>query len=343
MSRYNLIVIGSGPGGYVAAIRAARLGLSTAIVERETLGGICLNWGCIPTKALLTSAHLLEEARRAAEFGLKIESVEPDFAAIIARSRKVAGEMEKGVGYLMKKNKITVVQGTARFQDRNKLIVSDAEGGQEKTLEADRFIIATGARARSLPGIEMDGEFVFGYREAMSLQTAPARLGIVGAGAIGVEFADFYASMGTRVTMFEYLPALLPVEDKEVSTTLERSFKKRGVGIHTGVQVQGAAPSELDGKKGVALSWKAGEEVKTEFFDAVLMATGIAANTENLGLENLGIRMVKDRVQVDERYQTSVSNIYAIGDCIPGPALAHVASMEGGARRRGDSSGRLPE
>ena len=325
MSKYNVTVIGSGPGGYSAAIRASQLGYNVAIVERENLGGICLNWGCIPSKSLLTSAHLLEEMKRASEFGLKAQGVEPDFPAVIQRSRGVANAMEKGVEYLMKKNKITVVTGEAKFKDRNRLEIT--ADGQTTELESEKFIIAVGARARSLPGIEMDGEMVFGYRKAMTLPEKPGSLCVVGAGAIGVEFSDFYASMGTKVTLLEYLPAVLPNEDAEVSKLLKRNFEKRGIEIHVGVKVQSATPN---GTNSVQVEWEDAKGAKQSAqFDKVLMATGVAANTEGLGLKNLGVRLEKDRVVVNDRYQTDVDNIYAIGDCIPGPALAHVASAEG--------------
>lgn len=325
MSRYHVVVIGAGPGGYVAAIRAAQLGYSVAIVEREKLGGICLNWGCIPTKSLLESAHRLEDMRRAAEFGLKINGdVSPDFDAVIARSRGIADEMSRGVEYLMKKNKLTVIYGSARFVDHFKIEVTNGEERSE--IEADRFIVATGARSRSLPGMQIDGKRIVGYREAMTQSKIPARLCVVGAGAIGVEFADFYASMGSEVTLLEAMPHVLPLEDEEVAKVLARSFQKRNIKILTGVRVQEAV---VNGETISVQYTDAKAEKQKADFDLVLSAAGVAANTDGLGLEELGVRMSRDRVVVNDHYQTSIANIYAIGDCIPGPALAHVASIEG--------------
>lgn len=325
MSRYHVVVIGSGPGGYVAAIRAAQLGYSTAIVERERLGGICLNWGCIPTKSLLESAHRLEDIRRASDFGLRVTGdVGPDFAAVIARSRGIAEDMSHGVEYLMKKNKITVIPGTARFLDNFKIEIKNGEERSE--VEADRFIIATGARPRSLPGLQIDGKKIIGYREAMTQTKIPARLCVVGAGAIGVEFADFYRSMGSDVTVLEALPHILPLEDEEVAKLLARSFQKRDIKVLTGVRVQEGV---VNGETVLVKYTDAQKQTQQAEFDLVLSAAGVAANTDNLGLEELGVRLSRDRVLVNDHYQTSIANIYAIGDCIPGPALAHVASIEG--------------
>ncbi|MEQ9362767.1 MAG: dihydrolipoyl dehydrogenase [Leptospirales bacterium] len=325
MSRYHVVVVGAGPGGYVAAIRAAQLGYSTAIVEREKLGGICLNWGCIPTKSLLESAHRLEDIRRAADFGLRVNGdVAPDFSAVIQRSRGIADEMSRGVEYLMKKNKLTVISGEARFIDNFKIEVAD--GDEKSEIEADRFIVATGARSRSLPGVPIDGKKIVGYREAMVQEKLPARLCIVGAGAIGVEFADFYASMGSDVTLLEAMPHVLPLEDEEVAKVLARSFQKREIKIQTGVRVQEAT---VNGETVTVKYTDAKSEGREAEFDLVLSAAGVAANTDGLGLEELGVRMSRDRVVVNDHYQTSIANIYAIGDCIPGPALAHVASIEG--------------
>ncbi|MCR9142441.1 MAG: dihydrolipoyl dehydrogenase [bacterium] len=326
MSRYHVVVIGAGPGGYVAAIRAAQLGYSTAIVERERLGGICLNWGCIPTKSLLESAHRLEDIRQASDFGLRISGeIAPDFQAVIQRSRGIADEMSRGVEYLMKKNKLTVISGEARFIDHFKIEVTNGEG-EKSEIEADRFIVATGARSRSLPGIPIDGKKIVGYREAMVQEKLPGRLCIVGAGAIGVEFADFYTSMGSEVTLLEAMPHILPLEDEEVAKVLARSFQKRNIKIQTGVRVQEA---QVDGDIVKVKYTDAKSEGQSAEFDLVLSAAGVAANTDGLGLEELGVRMSRDRVVVNDHYQTSIANIYAIGDCIPGPALAHVASIEG--------------
>lgn len=326
MSRYHVVVIGAGPGGYVAAIRAAQLGYSTAIVERERLGGVCLNWGCIPTKSLLESAHRLEDLRRASDFGLRVNGdVAPDFSAVIARSRGIADEMSRGVEYLMKKNKLAVLPGEARFIDNFKIEITQA-GGEKSEVEADRFIVATGARSRSLPGLQIDGKKIVGYREAMVQEKLPARLCIVGAGAIGVEFADFYASMGSEVTLLEAMPHILPLEDEEVAKVLARSFQKRNISVQSGVRVQSGT---VNGETVNIKYTDAKSEAREAEFDLVLSAAGVAANTDGLGLEEIGVRLSRDRVVVDDHYRTSIANIYAIGDCIPGPALAHVASIEG--------------
>lgn len=330
MSRFQVVVIGAGPGGYVAAIRASQLGFVTAVIEKENLGGICLNWGCIPTKALLSSAHLLEEIRRAAQFGIKTGAPEADFPAVIARSRQVASDMAKGVEFLMNKNKITVLRGTARFLSPSKLELTSQDGKSE--VEADRFIVATGARPKALPGVPMDGEFVFGYREAMSQKTLPQSLCVLGAGAIGVEFADFYASMGTRVTILEALDHILPVEDDETASIVARSFQKRGIEIHTSVRVSSAeiVADKFPAGKGVKVAWTSADgKTQSAVFEKMLSAAGVQANTEDLGLDKIGVRMQKDRIIVDDRYRTNIETVYAIGDCIPTPALAHVASMEG--------------
>lgn len=330
MSRYHVVVIGAGPGGYVAAIRAAQLGFQTAVIEKENLGGICLNWGCIPTKALLASAHLLEEIRRASSFGIEAPAPRADFPAVIARSREVAAGMAKGVDFLMNKNKITVIRGTARFTGPQKVEVKSTDSVTE--VSGDRFIVATGARPRALPGVPIDGEFVFGYREAMSQKALPQSLCVLGAGAIGVEFADFYTSMGTKVTVLEALPHILPLEDEETAAVVARSFQKRGIEIHTGVRVSGAeiVADKSPAGKGVKVSWTAADGTShSRVFERMLSAAGVQANTEGLGLEQLGVKMQKDRIIVDDHYRTNVESIYAIGDCIPTPALAHVASMEG--------------
>ncbi|MBU42830.1 MAG: dihydrolipoyl dehydrogenase [Spirochaetaceae bacterium] len=322
---FDVIVIGSGPGGYSAAIRASQLGLRSAIIEKESLGGICLNWGCIPTKALLESAHLLEKMKKAREFGLSVQDPGAEFGSVIDRSRRVANRMSMGVDYLMKKNNITVINGTATIAGPGKVAVTQrAEDGSDSRLElqAGDIVIATGARARALPGLEFDGEKVLDYRAAMSLKNCPANLAVIGAGAIGVEFADFYRSMGSEVTIFEMLPQLLPIEDEEVSKALKKTFDKRGIKCELSISESKVSRTE----SGIHIDYKnkKGEEQSADF-DAVLVAIGIQANTENLGLE---LKMEKDRIQVDEMYRTSVPGVYAIGDCISGPALAHVASHE---------------
>ncbi|MBI39533.1 MAG: dihydrolipoyl dehydrogenase [Leptospiraceae bacterium] len=324
-NRFDVIVIGSGPGGYSAAIRASQLGFKSAVVERESLGGICLNWGCIPTKALLESAHLLEKIKKAREFGLSVQDPSADFGTVIDRSRRVANRMSMGVDYLMKKNNITVINGEAKIKSPGTLeITSQSEDGSESTTEyqATDIIIATGARARALPGLEFDGQKVLDYRSAMSLKEMPGNLAVIGAGAIGVEFADFYRSMGSEVTIFEMLPQLLPIEDDEVSKALKKSFDKRGIKSELSISDSKVEKTE----KGIKIQYKnkKGEEQSADF-DAVLVAIGIQANTENLGID---LTMEKDRIKVDDRYATNIPGIYAIGDCIPGPALAHVASHE---------------
>lgn len=325
MSDYDVVVLGAGPGGYVAAIRAARLGLKTAVVEREHLGGVCLNWGCIPTKALLESAHLLEKMRFADSAGIRVQSVEADFPAIIQRSRNIANQMSRGVDYLMRKNHIDVISGTASFVDSFHISVSK-EGEADRLIEASRFIVAVGARARSLPGITIDEDRILSYRKAMLLEETPRRLCIVGAGAIGVEYADFYRSMGSEVTILEALPQILPAEDQEISTLLTKSFRDRGIVIHTGARITQARPH--DSGVDVTFTDQAGEE-KKEVFDRLLLAAGITANTDGLNLQAVNVDLERDRIRVNRSFQSSNPTIYAIGDCIPGPALAHVASHEG--------------
>lgn len=321
---FDLIVLGSGPGGYVTAIRASQLGLKTAIVEKESLGGVCLNWGCIPTKALLKSANVFSYLQHAEEYGLKAEKVDKDFDAVVARSRDVADGMSKGVQFLMKKNKIEVIMGTGKVLPGKKIEVTDADG-TKKTVSASNIIIATGARSRELPNLPQDGEKIIGYRKAMTLPKQPKKMVVVGSGAIGVEFAYFYATMGTEVTIVEYLPNIVPVEDEEVSKQLERSFKKAGVKIMTSAEVT-SVDTEGTGCK-VHVKTKKGEEVIEA--DVVLSAVGIAANIENIGLEDVGIATDKGKIMVNDFYQTNIPGYYAIGDCVPGQALAHVASAEG--------------
>ncbi len=321
---YDLIVLGSGPSGYVAAIRASQLGLKTAIVERESLGGICLNWGCIPTKALLKSANVFEYIQHAADYGISVGNAKADFNGMIKRSREVANGMSKGIDFLMKKNKIDVIKGTGKLKPGKKLDVT-GEDGKVTTYEAKNIIIATGARSRQLPNLPQDGKKVIGYREAMSLPNQPKSMVVVGSGAIGVEFAYFYNSIGTKVTIVEFMPTIVPVEDEEVSKQLERSFKKQGIDIMTEASVEGV---ETKGNGCVVkIKTKKGEE-KIEC-DIVLSAVGIQANIENIGLEEVGIVTDKGKILVNEYYTTNIPGYHAIGDVVPGPALAHVASAEG--------------
>ena len=319
MSKYDVIVLGSGPGGYVTAIRASQLGLKTAVIEKESLGGVCLNWGCIPTKALLKSAQVFEYLKHADDYGLTVKEFDKDFDAVVNRSRNVADGMSKGVQFLMKKNKIDVISGYGTLKPGKKVDVDGTE------YSADHIIIATGARSRELPSLPQDGEKVIGYRKAMTLEKQPKKLIIVGSGAIGVEFAYFYNSMGTDVTIVEYLPRIVPVEDADVSKQLERSFKKSGIKILTSTEVTSIDTSG----KGVkaTLKTKKGEEVLEA--DMVLSAVGIKTNIENIGLEDVGIVTDRDKILVNDFYQTNIPGYYAIGDVTPGPALAHVASAEG--------------
>jgi len=322
---YDLIVVGSGPGGYVAAIRAAQLGLNVGVVERENLGGICLNWGCIPTKSLLKSAEALEYAFHAADYGVSISGdIKPDFEAMIKRSRGVADGMSKGVNFLFNKNKIEEIHGSARLVDKNSVEVTD-ETGHRAIHSAKNIIIATGARSRELPNLEQDGEKIIGYREAMTLAKQPKSMVVVGSGAIGSEFAYFYQSLGTEVTLVEYMPNVVPNEDEEVSKVLERSFKKMKMKVFTNATVESVDTSKKLCK--VKVKTKKGEEIIEA--EIVLSAVGITPNIENIGLEELGIELEKGKVKVNEFYQTNVDTIFAIGDIIAGPALAHVASAEG--------------
>jgi dihydrolipoamide dehydrogenase len=324
MSKYEIIVLGSGPGGYVTAIRASQLGLKTAIVEKESLGGVCLNWGCIPTKALIKSAQVFEYLQHAKDYGLKIKEYDKDFNAVVNRSRSVAGTMSKGVQFLLKKNKIDVIMGYGSLLPDKKIHVK-AEDGSEQELAAQNIIIATGARSRELPSLPQDGEKVIGYRKAMTLEKQPQKLIVVGSGAIGVEFAYFYNAMGTEVTLIEYQPSIVPVEDEEISKQMERSFKKSGVKVMTSAEVTSVDTSG----KGVkaTVKTKKGEEVLEA--DVVLSAVGIKTNIENIGLESVGIATDKDKILVNDFYQTNIPGYYAIGDITAGQALAHVASAEG--------------
>jgi dihydrolipoamide dehydrogenase len=319
MSKYDVIVLGSGPGGYVTAIRASQLGFKTAVIEKESLGGVCLNWGCIPTKALLKSAQVFDYIKHADDYGLKVESYAKDFDAVVNRSRNVAEGMSKGVQFLMKKNKIDVIIGYGKIKPGKKVDVDGTE------YSADHIIISTGARSRELPNLPQDGKKVIGYRKAMTLEKQPKKLIIVGSGAIGVEFAYFYNAMGTEVTVVEYMPRIVPVEDEEISKQLERSFKKSGIKIMTSTEVTAVDTSG----KGVKASVKTTKGEDTLEADMVLSAVGIKTNIENIGLEDVGIVTDCDKILVNDFYQTNMPGYYAIGDVTAGPALAHVASAEG--------------
>ncbi|PJR03882.1 dihydrolipoyl dehydrogenase [Avrilella dinanensis] len=323
--KYDIIILGSGPGGYVTAIRASQLGFKVAVVEKENLGGICLNWGCIPTKALLKSAQVFDYLKHASDYGLTINGeVDKDFGAVIARSRGVADGMSKGVQFLMKKNKIDVIDGAGKVKPGKKVDVTDKDGKVTEYF-ADHIIIATGARSRELPNLPQDGKKIIGYRQAMTLPEQPKKMIVVGSGAIGVEFAHFYNSMGTEVTIVEFMPNIVPVEDEDVSKQFERSLKKAGITIMTNSSVEKVDTSG-NGVKATVKTAK-GEEILEA--DILLSAVGIKSNIENIGLEETGIKTDKDKIQVDEFYQTNVSGYYAIGDVVPGQALAHVASAEG--------------
>ncbi|WP_010523489.1 dihydrolipoyl dehydrogenase [Aquimarina agarivorans] len=324
MSAYDVIVLGSGPGGYVTAIRASQLGLKTAIVEKESLGGVCLNWGCIPTKALLKSAQVFDYLKHASDYGLTVSEFDKDFGAVVKRSRNVAGTMSKGVQFLMKKNKIDVINGFGKLKAAGTLTVTD-DKGVATDYTAKNIIIATGARSRELPNLPQDGEKVIGYRQAMTLKKQPKKMIVVGSGAIGVEFAHFYNSMGTEVTIVEFLPNLVPVEDVDISKQFEKSFKKSGIKVMTNSAVESVDTSG----KGVVATVKTAKGIETLEADIVLSAVGIKTNIENIGLEDLGIATDRDKILVNEWYQTNIPGIFAIGDVVPGPALAHVASAEG--------------
>jgi dihydrolipoamide dehydrogenase len=321
---YDVIVIGSGPGGYVAAIRASQLGLKVAIVERESLGGICLNWGCIPTKALLKSAQVFEYIKHAGDYGINVKDSSHDFAAVVKRSRGVADGMSKGIAFLMKKNKIDVIMGTGKLASANKVDVTDAAGAK-KTYDAKHIILATGARSRELPNIKIDNKKVIGYRDAMVLPTQPKSMIVMGSGAIGCEFAYFYHAMGTKVTIVEFMPNILPVEDEDISKEVAKSFKKSGIDIMTDASVE-----SVDTKgAGCKVKVKTKTGVVEMEADVVLSAVGVQTNLENLGLESVGVKTDKGKVLVDDFYATNVKGVYAIGDIVKGQALAHVASAEG--------------
>jgi len=322
---YDLIVLGSGPGGYVAAIRASQLGMKVAVVEKENVGGVCLNWGCIPTKALLKSAQVFNYMKHAGDYGIKMTGEpEADFDAMVKRSRDVAGGMSNGVNYLFKKNKIEVIKGFGKVKPGKKVEVTD-EKGKATEYEAKNIIIATGARSRELPNLKQDGKKIIGYREAMTLSKKPESMVVVGSGAIGSEFAYFYNSIGTKVTLVEFMPTIVPLEDEEVSKQLARSFKKAGMTVMVGSEVESV---DTKGKKcKVTIKTKKGQEVIEA--EVVLSAVGIATNLEGIGLEDVGIKTEKGKVLVDDYYKTNVDGYYAIGDIVHGPALAHMASHEG--------------
>ncbi|MBI1343373.1 MAG: dihydrolipoyl dehydrogenase [Terrimonas sp.] len=320
---YDVVVIGSGPGGYVAAIRASQLGFKTAIIEKESLGGVCLNWGCIPTKALLKSAQVMEYINHSKDFGIEASGTH-NFDAVIKRSRAVADKMSKGVQFLMKKNKIDVVMGFGKLKAKGQVEVTAADGSKS-IVAGKNIIIATGGRSRELPALKQDGQKIIGYREAMSLASQPKSMIVVGSGAIGVEFGYFYNSIGTKVTIVEFLPRVVPVEDEDISRELEKNFKKKGIDIMTSSEV---TKVDTSGNGVKATVKTANGEVVLEA-DILLSAVGVAANIEGIGLEELGIKTDKGRILVDKYYQSNVPGIYAIGDCAPGQALAHVASKEG--------------
>ena len=321
---YDVIVLGSGPGGYPAAIRASQLGLKVAIIEKESLGGVCLNWGCIPTKALLKSSQVYEYLKHSNDYGIEASGVQHNFPAVIKRSRGVADKMSKGVQFLMRKNKIDVIMGYGKLKAKGQVEVT-ASDNSKQIVEAKYIIIATGGRGKQLPNLPIDGKKIIGYREAMSLPEQPKSMIVVGSGAIGVEFAYFYNSMGTKVTIVEFMPRLVPVEDEEISKELEKQFKKQGITIMTNASVESVDTSGSILKAKVKT--QSGETILEA--EVVLSAVGVVANIENIGLEELGIKTEKGKVVVDKYGQTNVPAIYAIGDCAPGQALAHVASKEG--------------
>ncbi|MCF6182476.1 dihydrolipoyl dehydrogenase [Lutibacter sp.] len=322
--KYDILIIGSGPGGYVTAIRASQLGFKVGIIERENLGGICLNWGCIPTKALLKSAQVYDYLKHVDAYGLKAEAIDKDFDAIIKRSRGIAEDMSKGVQFLMKKNKIEVIEGFGKLKTGKKVDVTDNDG-KVTEYSTDHIIIATGARSRELPSLPQDGKKVIGYRQAMTLPKQPKKMIVVGSGAIGAEFAHFYNAIGTEVTIVEFLPHLVPLEDEDVSKQFERSFKKSGIKVMLNSSVESVDTSGK-GVKAVVKT-KKGEEILEA--DILLSAVGIKSNIENIGLEDVGIVTDRDKILVNDFYQTNIPGYYAIGDVVPGPALAHVASAEG--------------
>ncbi len=320
---YDVIVLGSGPGGYVSAIRASQLGLKVAVIEKESLGGICLNWGCIPTKALLKSAQVFEYINHAEDYGITVKEAHTDFPAIIKRSRDVADGMSNGIAYLLKKNKVEVIYGFGKVKPGNKVAVT--VDGKSTDYSAKNIIVATGARSRQLPNLPQDGKKIIGYRDALVLKKAPKKMVIVGSGAIGVEFAYFYNAMGTDVTVVEFMPNIVPIEDVDISKQLQRSFKKSGIKVMTNSSVEKVDTNGSDCK--VLIKTKKGEE--TIECDVVLSAVGIVANIENIGLEEVGIKTEKGKIIVDDYYNTNISGYHAIGDVLPNNSLAHVASAEG--------------
>ncbi len=322
-SNYKLVVVGSGPGGYVAAIRAAQLGMKVGVVERESLGGICLNWGCIPTKALLKSAQVYDYIRHAQDYGVNVKTFSADFGGMVKRSREVAGGMSKGINFLFKKNKVEHIAGEGKLVSDKKVEVDNQ--GNKSEVTADHIILATGARSRELPSLPIDGKKIIGYRQAMTLAKQPKSLVVVGSGAIGVEFAYFYNTLGAEVTLVEFLPEIVPNEDEDISKQLEREFKKSGMTVMKSSEVTSVDTKGKSCK--VAVKTPKGEE--TIDCEVVLSAVGIKSNLENLGLEELGISVDRDKIVVDDYYQTNIKGIYAIGDIVKGPALAHVASHEG--------------
>ncbi len=322
---YDLIIIGSGPGGYVAAIRASQLGLKVAVVEKAELGGICLNWGCIPTKSLLKSAQVYAYIKHAGDYGIRLsEKVQPDLTKMVERSREVAQGMSKGVQFLFKKNKIDHVSGTGYLKDKQTVVVKDKDHKETK-IKARHIIIATGAHSRELPNLKQDGKKIIGYREAMTLKKLPEKLVVVGSGAIGSEFAYFYNTMGSQVTLVEFMPNVLPLEDEEVSKQMERSFKKAGMEV----MISSTVESVKSNGKQTEVTIKTSKGVEKRNADIVLSAVGITSNIENMGIENVGIEIDNGKIKVDAFYRTNIKDVYAIGDVIPGPALAHAASAEG--------------
>jgi dihydrolipoamide dehydrogenase len=324
MAQYDVVILGSGPGGYVTAIRASQLGLKVAVIEKENLGGVCLNWGCIPTKALLKSAQVFQYIQHAADYGIHVGGAEADFNAVIARSRGVAEGMSKGVQFLMKKNKIDVIEGFGTVKPGKKVEIKSKDGSVS-TVEGKNIIIATGARARQLPNVPIDGEKVIDYRKAMVLEKQPKSMVVIGSGAIGVEFAYVYASMGTKVTIVEFMPNIVPVEDEDISKELAKQYKKLGIDVHTNSSVEKV---DISGQGCVATVKTPKGEITIEA-EIVLSAAGIQANIEGIGLEDTGIATDKGKILVDKFYQTNVPGYFAIGDVVPGQALAHVASAEG--------------
>ena len=324
-SDFDLVVIGAGPGGYVAAIRASQLGMKTAIVERENLGGICLNWGCIPTKALLRSAEMYQQMKHASKFGLSTGEIGFDLGAIVKRSRSVSKKLTGGVGYLMKKNKITVIEGEAKLAGAGRIDIKSKEGSGSKSVSAKHIILATGARARTFPGLEPDGKKIWTYREALVPDIMPKSLLVVGSGAIGIEFASFYNSLGADVTVVEVMDRVMPVEDEEISALARKAFEKQGMTIHTNAKVSDLQAGAADVSATITLG---DGKSSTEQFERVILAVGIAANTENLGLEESGVKIENGAILIDDYCRTTADNIYAIGDVAGAPALAHKASHE---------------